>query len=205
MFGKYPNFFHLTVTKKAKHSSKSHPVKLLLSSFLVFLLSSDVNRLMHDPKIIWCFISQPVLLLPADLQALQIEFKQMTQGPIFGAFQYSPPPPLLSSSVISMQPPLHHQVWLTAILLPRLFCHLSCSAMPAGWLHSTTSCGDNNLHWSYPSAYPAVTNSNRLSCGSAIDCPTLVCVCTWGWVCVGTWSAAVPSANYFCLFCRYTS
>lgn len=93
------------------------------------------------------------------------------------------PPPLLpsaSSPVILMcaplSSPLHYQVWLTAILLPRLLCHLSCSAMPAGWLHSTTACGDNNLHWSDPSAYPAVTNGNRLSCGSAIDCPTLLCV-----------------------------
>lgn len=73
--------------------------------------------------------------------------------------------------------PLHYQVWLTAILLPRLFCHLSCSAMLADWLHSTTAWGDNNLHWSDPSAYPAVTNGNRLLCGSTIDCPTHVCVC----------------------------
>lgn len=86
-------------------------------------------------------------------------------------------PPLSYWCAPPCRAPLHYQVWLTAILLPRLFCHLSCSAMPAGWLHSTTACGDNNLHWSDPSAYPAVTNGNRLSCGSAIDCPTLVCVC----------------------------
>lgn len=120
-------------------------------------------------------------------------------------------PPLSYWCAPPCRVPLHYQVWLTAILLPRLLCHLSCSAMPAGWLHSTTACGDNNLHWSDPSAYPAVTNGNRLSCGSAIDCPTLVCVC----VCVCVWqglglcllllkcSRAVCICRF--IFCCYTS
>lgn len=95
--------------------------------------------------------------------------------------------------------PLHYQVWLTASLLPRLLCHLSCSAMPAGWLHSTTACGDNNLHWSYPSAYPAVTNGNRLSCSSTIDCPTFGCSSAW-WRMGLCWSAAVLFAIYFLNF-----
>lgn len=70
-----------------------------------------------------------------------------------------------------------YQVWLTAILLPPLLCHLSCCAASAGWQHSATAGGDNNLHWSDPSARPAVTNGDRLSCGGAINCPTPACVC----------------------------
>lgn len=106
--------------------------------------------------------------------------------PFILLFPLLPPTPPPSPVVLMRAPlssPLRYQVWLTAILLLRLFCHLSCSAMPAGWLHSTTAGGDNNLHWSDPSAHPAVTNGNRLSCGSTIDCPALVCVCVCVWVC----------------------
>lgn len=74
-------------------------------------------------------------------------------------------------------PSPHYQVWLTAVLLPPLFCHSSGCAASAGWLHSTTAGGDNNLHWSDPSARPAVANGDRLSCGGAINCPTPGCVC----------------------------
>lgn len=113
---------------------------------------------------------------------------------IFISLQLASLSPPMSYWCRPLLSPLNYQVWLTAILLLWLFCHLSCSAMPAGWLHSTIACGDNNLHWSDPSAYPAVTNGNWLLCGSAINCPTFICVYGTGcvWSCA---SVAVPRAS----------
>lgn len=91
-----------------------------------------------------------------------------------------PPPSSASPCYIDVRTPV------VSLALPGMTnCYLAPTTLlsfillryAANWLHSTTAWGDNNLHWSDPSAYPAVTNGNRLLCGSTIDCPTHACVC----------------------------